>query len=382
MKKNKQPNILLVLGWYFEEIHRGVAQYAREQGWRLTAAFPNQPVNLSYWDGDGIISSLNRSTPEYDFVCKSKLPVVELTETHPELPFSRVLLNNFEVGQMGADYFLSKGFQNFAFIGTGKNMPTLDREKGFRAKIAASGFSMRSFYFSDHGPEREKCWEAAATFVKNLPSPTAILTAFEVTGAAINTICENEGIKIPDQVALLCCGNHELTCGWTPTPMSGIAMPLIEQGYKAAELLDEMLTSRDKSATITRLSPVKIVERQSTQILAVANEAVAKAIGFIRENSLSSLKVADVAYNSGVSRRYLERAFKSHLNKTVNQFIIEERIERVKEYLSRNELPTKAIAYELGFSSVQYLHKQFSKLTGITIKEFKAGHGKQKTRFF
>ena len=371
MKKNKRPNISLVLGWYFEEIHRGVAQYAKEHDWRLTAAFPNQPANLDYWDGDGIISSLNRATPEYEFVCQTTLPVVELTEQHPELPFTRVTYDNLKTGQLAANYYLNKGFKELAYIGSGRNKQTTEREQGFKETLAKESIDVRSFIFAEHGQTREERWKSAAKFLKSLPARTGILASYEVTGAAINTICDTEGIAIPDDIALLCCGNHELTCDWTPTPMSSIAMPQFEQGYKAAELLDRMLQGENLSSTHLRLPPDRLIERQSTQILAVNDEAVQRAIRFIKDNAVRPIKVDEVAVNSGASRRYLERAFKKHLGKTINQRIIQQRIEAVKELLQHDNLPTKAIAYELGFSSVQYLHKQFTEQTGMTIREFR-----------
>ena len=52
-------------------------------------------------------------------------------------------------------------------------------------------------------------------------------------------------------------------------------------------------------------------------------------------------------------------------------FIINQKIERVKELLVYNELELKEIAYQLNYSSVSYLSNQFKKITGMTPSQFK-----------
>jgi len=57
---------------------------------------------------------------------------------------------------------------------------------------------------------------------------------------------------------------------------------------------------------------------------------------------------------------------------TVEQYIIRQKIERVKELLFYDELNVNEISYKLGYSSVQHLSAQFKKVTGQTPSQFKA----------
>ena len=59
---------------------------------------------------------------------------------------------------------------------------------------------------------------------------------------------------------------------------------------------------------------------------------------------------------------------------TIEYFIIQQKIEKVKEYLKYNELTLSEIAYKLGYSSVHHLSKQFKKSTGLTASAFKNDH--------
>lgn len=69
---------------------------------------------------------------------------------------------------------------------------------------------------------------------------------------------------------------------------------------------------------------------------------------------------------------YLSNLFSAVEGMTIEQFFINQKIERVKEYLVYDELTVTEIAYRLGYSSVAHLSRQFRKITGQTPSQFKA----------
>jgi AraC-like DNA-binding protein len=56
---------------------------------------------------------------------------------------------------------------------------------------------------------------------------------------------------------------------------------------------------------------------------------------------------------------------------TIEQFIIQHKIERVKELIIYDELNLTEISYLLNYSSVAHLSTQFKKVTGLTPTFFK-----------
>ncbi|WP_255578591.1 AraC family transcriptional regulator [Chitinophaga sp. sic0106] len=56
---------------------------------------------------------------------------------------------------------------------------------------------------------------------------------------------------------------------------------------------------------------------------------------------------------------------------TIEQYIIQQKIEKVKELLRYNELSLSEISYKLGYSSVAHLSAQFKKVTGLTPSQFR-----------
>jgi len=73
----------------------------------------------------------------------------------------------------------------------------------------------------------------------------------------------------------------------------------------------------------------------------------------------------------GYSYQYLSAIFSKRENRTLENFIILHRIEKVKEMLSYKDLSLSEIAFVMGYSSVQYLSSQFRLITGFSVKDFK-----------
>ncbi len=68
---------------------------------------------------------------------------------------------------------------------------------------------------------------------------------------------------------------------------------------------------------------------------------------------------------------YLSNLFSSLEGITIEKYSIRQRIERVKELLTYNELSLSEIADQMEYSSVQHLSQQFKKETGLTPSRFR-----------
>ena len=68
---------------------------------------------------------------------------------------------------------------------------------------------------------------------------------------------------------------------------------------------------------------------------------------------------------------YLANVFSHETGMTIQHYIINHKIERVKELLIYNELNLTEISYLLNYSSVAHLSKQFKQVTGLTVSFFK-----------
>ena len=91
-------------------------------------------------------------------------------------------------------------------------------------------------------------------------------------------------------------------------------------------------------------------------------------LGMEGENlKLSAFIVKKIPYDYS----YLSDLFSTIEGKTIEQFFILSRIEKVKELLVYDQLSLTEISYQTGFSSVHHLSAQFKKVTGLTPSHFK-----------
>lgn len=68
---------------------------------------------------------------------------------------------------------------------------------------------------------------------------------------------------------------------------------------------------------------------------------------------------------------YMANVFSENRGITIEQHIIQSRIERVKQLICRNDLNLTEISWKLNYSSVAHLSTQFKKVTGITPSQYK-----------
>lgn len=68
---------------------------------------------------------------------------------------------------------------------------------------------------------------------------------------------------------------------------------------------------------------------------------------------------------------YLSNLFSEVQGTTIEQFIISNKVERIKELIMYGELSITEIAWKLNYSSLAHLSNQFKKVTGLSPSHFK-----------
>lgn len=75
----------------------------------------------------------------------------------------------------------------------------------------------------------------------------------------------------------------------------------------------------------------------------------------------------------------LSKIFSKHTGVTLEKFIIQIKIERVKEFISYDDLSLSEISYRMGYSSVAHLSAQFKQTTGETVQDYKKEFHQRRT---
>lgn len=356
---------------YGRRLLRGVTRYTHERGHWSTYFEPRGlgdplPAWLKTWRGDGILARIdNRRTA--DAILQTGLPTVNLRGTVPDLPFPYVSTGNQEVGRLGAEHLLDRGFRHFGFCGLREGyLAVYDRRgQGFQAAIDDAGFACHRYPASRArriGWEQEQ--ERIARWLTSLPKPVGIMTSNDDRGLQVLDACHRIGAAVPDEVAVIGVENDEYLCHLSVPPLTSITINSEETGYRAAELLDRLMSGRKVQKTTVLTPPAQVVARRSTDVLATDDDLVVRAVRFIRQRACDRIGVAEVLQHTDVSRRRLEPRLKEVLGRTIQQEIRRVQIERAKELLARTPMPVKQIAAEAGFGTVQYFTRVFTQAAG------------------
>ncbi|MFM8982480.1 MAG: substrate-binding domain-containing protein [Spartobacteria bacterium] len=378
-------NILLAITTTHHGLYRGVARFAREHNWHLTTDTLYAATIPRGWKGDGIISHVGYWKELADFISETDCPRVELTNTRPDLAIPCVEGDNHEIGAMAARHFLERGYRNFAWFPFTNDSINNERRDGFAETIAAEGWGFVSLP-ALHELKNLK-WQG--NWAKNLariakelaalPKPVAIFCYNDCAAANVLSICQDLGIPVPEQVAIAGVDNDELLCEAVTVPLTSVIHDLEGVGYQGAALLERLMNGEKAPAKIPRISPKGIVLRRSTDMQAVENIEVARALSHIRKNfHLPNLQVPDIVDATKVSRRPLEINFKREVGRTIHEEIVRQRIDKAKDLLAHSKQSVGAIAVESGFGRVNQLHRTFRMHTGETPWKYRMRLSKDK----
>jgi LacI family transcriptional regulator len=119
------------------------------------------------------------------------------------------------------------------------------------------------------------------------------------------------------------------------------------------------------------LPPGDIAVRLSSDIVAVEDPRIARALLYIRQNAIGSISVEDVAREVALSRSALERRMKSMIGRSPGEEINRVRFSLVEKLLIETDFTLEVIAERTGFVYPQYMAEAFRKRSGMTPGEFR-----------
>lgn len=123
----------------------------------------------------------------------------------------------------------------------------------------------------------------------------------------------------------------------------------------------------------------ELLDDKKSQVINQVKNLIIELVHYGKAKGLKVNYSHFLAQEIGRDYSYLSNLFSEVEGTTIEQFIIHQKIERVKELLVYGEHNISEIANELGYSSVAHLSNQFKKVTGLTPSHFKT-MGQQKRK--
>ncbi len=382
------PKVMLLLDKsraYSRGLLRGLAKYSRLHGpW----AFYDEPpfymnaaggkrtlYQMKDWGVDGIIM---RDTEKTQQILSRGLPTI-VTDLRTEFSGSPIIkTDDVAIGKMAAKHLLGLGFRQFAFCGFDTMFWSRDRCDGFADSIKKAGFTIQFYKQPKSRAKRLQANELIlmADWLKSLSKPLGLMACNDDRGRQVIEACKIAGMHVPEEVAIVGVDDDELICELSSPRLSSVALNLERSGYEAAELLDELMTGKEKMTNQRILvRPTRIETRQSTSILAIDDAEVAEAVRYIRQHAKERIQVDDVARVVGVSRRGLERRFRRVLNYSILSEMRRVRLEQVIRMLVETNQSIGQIALALNFPSIEHISRFFRQQMKISPLAYRKKYG-------
>lgn len=384
----KIPRVILLIETsrgYGRGVLRGIAKYASLHGpWAMERETPfyiksrqsqKTFADPNKWLADGIIM---RETGNVKAILNSKIPVIFASYRTQQIPnTSRIMTDDDEIAKTALDYFLQKGFKNFAFLGYDNMYWSVNRARAFQRYLRKT--SRFAYIFKQAKSVAQRQWQneqlLVSDWLKQLPKPLALFTCNDDRASQAAAACKIADLSIPDEVAILGIDDDEFVCTLSNPQLSSIELNTERAGFEAAELLDKMISGKKIKSRKINVRPVRVVTRLSTDILAIDDLEVAAAIKFIRENAKLPIQVQDVVDAVAVSRRGLYQKFKRLLGRSVHQEIRRVRIDEIARLLVQTNLSISQIAAQLGFTSQDHIAHYFRQQKSVNPLEYRNTYG-------
>jgi LacI family transcriptional regulator len=379
MVTRSRPQVALLIetsNAYSRGLLRGICAFVRE-GTQWGIHFTEEgrgdapPPWFHNWRGDGVIARIENHLIE-EAVLLAGIPAVNVSSVALSHEFPTIISNSEAVCRLAAEHLLERGFQRLGYCGDSRFDWSFHHERNFRRQAHMAGRDARVFNSAKSG---SKDWlleqRKLARWLKELPKPIGIFACHDIRGQQLLEICRQEGIRVPDEVAVVGHYDDELLCELCDPPLSSVVPNAPRAGYEAASVLDELMRGVSVPSTVRSIEPVGVSARKSTDVIVVPDAQAAAAMRFIREHAYEGIGVEDVLKAVAMSRTVLERRFQKFVGRSPYDEILRLRIERVKELLTTTNLQMAQIAERVGFSGVEYLSAMFKRKLGVSPRTFR-----------
>jgi len=369
-----------------QQVLRGITRYNQLHGpWEFYHQLPYYREQLT-WSGqlkrmqqfnpDGIIAHLNTEKQVQDLreIAAPNTPtIISLFGGEAVTSVTGIMTNDEQIATLAGDHFYERGFRNFAYCGLDNIFWSISRQKAYTQYLAEKGYTVNNYQF----PKTKKLqlWEnekpLVIDWIKSLPKPVAILACNDDRGREILEACRQGDIMVPEEVAVLGIGDHDLTCELFDPTLSSIISDRQQAGFDAAKALDEMMRGQNDDMGDITIQSHGVRTRRSTDVIAIEDEQVAEALMFIRTNLKSQIQVSDVVDAIAVNRRGLERRFRDHLNRSIHDEIRRVQIDHICLLLRESSMSISNIAIEMGNIDLDSLSRMFRKETGMSPRAYR-----------
>jgi len=306
-------------------------------------------------------------------------PIVDLqcTTEHPGVIRTHQL--DFRAGgRLAAQHMLRLGYRNFTFL-------TYARQMGWAESVAWEGFREEA---EPHAatldlivrPKREHISMKPDRTIRELTSISAWLREMERPMAVLlfesrmaQEVCQFasfSGVSIPEDLALIGMQDDPLICETCMPSLSSIQYPAEYWGYRIGEHVDALLNGQDPGE-IMAIPPSQITERNSTGLVVIEDQLVARGLALMRHHAPSRLTITEMLQELPLTQRAFQLRFRKAIGRSPMEELFRIRVELARHYMVETDYTVERVAESCGFRHAESMSKYFKQWTGQTPTQYR-----------
>jgi LacI family transcriptional regulator len=364
------PRVLAILnmgtGWS-RGVLRGFVAAAHERRWTVLHYPP--PVDLEALVQKFAPSAIliGPDSGKVPFVSPFPVPIVSVALDLSSDGIPSVCPDEERIGILALEHLLATGLRQVSTFRLDGSQFGIARERAFVTGARKAGARVAVGWGSEGAPwpGRGDDAEGIINWLLALPKPCGLFTCADHWARIVARYVRLAGLKVPDDVALIGVDNDVVECELLAPPLSSVMVPWPELGNHAARLTQRLLNGQRLERQRWLTPPIAVATRRSSELFAIEDALVAKAVRWIRQNAHQRLNVPMVAAAVGGGRKRLERRFRRTLDRTVQEEIRRARVETAKKLLRTSRAGLVEIAKQSGFSNAALLSVAFRREVGM-----------------
>lgn len=378
MPEPKRVAIVISLAAAFkrhQEVFAGVSRYARKSGWSVDVLqYGSQIRTASRGDVayDGIVGRVDRGLAR--FARARRIPLVNVWFSSPVTGVPLVAPDYARVGEMAAEHLRSRGFRRFAYLGYPERASRVV-ENGFGSALggdSASSVMETPLDYTDSADAFVRFEKKLHAWLESLQLPVGVFVGDDELARMLINAATFMGISLPADMAVVGMFNEDVFCRIGEPTLTSIDVGFDKVGYRAARLLDDLMSGGQPDATEILLPPRELVPRDSSDVFASDDPLVAQALRYIADNCDRPISVADVVASLATCGRTLARHFKKERGCRVSDEILRMRIARAKRLLVDDTSQIKQIAKQCGFVGSTQFGMAFRRLERVSPQQYRS----------
>ncbi|MEO5715848.1 MAG: substrate-binding domain-containing protein [Luteolibacter sp.] len=210
-----------------------------------------------------------------------------------------------------------------------------------------------------------------ARWLSRLPKPAGVMSVDHGGGNYLVRVCHALGLRVPEDVAVICMDDVDLCLSSAPT-LTSVEAAVEVIGFEAMKTLDGMIQGTMPPKHKIAIDAVDLHVRQSTGMKVAEVCDIAGAMDYINRHACRGLTVERLlAETQRVSKMTFHKHFVAAIGQTPGDAIRQRQFAEARRLLTQTKLSITLVAEQSGFGSSSDFARAFRAAEGMTPRAFR-----------